>query len=123
MDAARRRTPDIRGRSVEQELAALALRQHGGGARQQLLALGLQSNAVDRRLAAGRLHRVHAGVYAVGHPILGVNGRWMAAVLAGGPDAALGYASAAAFWDLRRGVPNRIEVVVPTAGGRGRPGL
>jgi very-short-patch-repair endonuclease len=123
MRAPRRRTPDIRGRFVEKELADLALRQHGVVARRQLLALGLKSNAVDRRLETGRLHRLHAGVYAVGHPILGVNGRWMAAVLACGPGAALGYASGAAFWDLRRGVPNRIEVIVPTAGGRARAGL
>jgi hypothetical protein len=44
----------------------------------------------------------HAGVYAVGHPILAVNGQWMAAVLACGRGAALGYAPAAAFRDLRR---------------------
>jgi very-short-patch-repair endonuclease len=113
----------MRGKSVEQELADLAGRQHGVVARRQLLALGFHGNAVDRRLEAGRLHRVHAGVYAVGHPILGVNGRWMAAVLACGPGAALGYASAAAFWDLRRGVPSVIDVVVPSAGGRARPGL
>jgi very-short-patch-repair endonuclease len=47
----------------------------------------------------------------------------MAAVLAGGAGAALGYASGAAFWDLRRGVPAVIDVVVATAGGRARPGL
>jgi hypothetical protein len=123
MAAPRRKTPDMRGRSVEQELADLARRQHGVVARRQLLRLGLQGNAVDRRLEAGRLHRIHAGVYAVGHPILGVNGQWMAAVLACGPRAALGYASGAALWDLRRGVPSVIEVVVPSAGGRARPGL
>jgi very-short-patch-repair endonuclease len=113
----------MRGKFVEQELAELARRQHGVVARRQLLTLGLGGNAIDRRLDAGRLHRVHAGVYAVGHPLLGVNGRWMAAVLAGGADAALGYASGAALWDLRRGVPPVIDVVVATAGGRARPGL
>ena len=113
----------MRGRIVEQELADLARRQHGVVARRQLLALGLRGNSVDRRLDAGRLHRIHAGVYAVGHPILGVNGRWMAAVLACGTGAGLGYASAAAFWDLRRGVPSVIDVVVPPGGGRARPGL
>jgi hypothetical protein len=74
----------MRGRSVEQELADLARRQHRVVARRQRLRLGLQGNAVDRRLEAGRVHRIHAGVYAVGRPILGVNGQWMAAVLAAG---------------------------------------
>ena len=47
----------------------------------------------------------------------------MAAVLACGPGAALGYASAAALWDLRRAEPVGWHVVVPTTGGRRRPGL
>jgi len=113
----------MRAGFVEQDLAALAGKQHGVVARRQLLALGLGAAAIGRRLEAGRLHRIHTGVYAVGHPVLGVNGRWMAAVLAGGAGAALGYASAAALWDLRRGVPSVIDVVVPSAGGRARPGL
>jgi hypothetical protein len=40
-------------------------------------------------LAAGRLHRVHRGVYAMGHRWLPVEGRWMAAVLACGEGTAL----------------------------------
>jgi very-short-patch-repair endonuclease len=123
MSGARRKTPAHRGKFVERELADLAGRQHGVVARRQLLTLGLHGNAIDRRLEAGRLHRVHAGVYAVGHPLLSHYGRWMAAVLACGPGAALGYASAAALWDLRRGVPAVIDVVVPTPGGRARSGL
>jgi hypothetical protein len=123
MTAPRRKVLDMRAGFVEEELARLATGQHGVVARRQLLSLGLGAAAISRRLATGRLHRVHAGVYAVGHPILGVYGRWMAAVLACGAQAALGYASAAALWDLRRGVPSVIDVVVPTAGGRARPGL
>jgi very-short-patch-repair endonuclease len=113
----------MRAKFVEEELAALATRQHGVVARRQLLAIGLGAAAIGRRLDAGRLHPIHTGVYAVGHPILGVQGRWMAAVLACGPGAALGYASAAAFWDLRRGVPAVDGVVVASAGGRARAGL
>lgn len=112
----------MRARFVEEDLAALAQRQHGVVARRQLLTLGLGAAALGRRLEAGRLHRAHAGVYAVGHPLLGVDGRWMTAVLACGPDPALGYASAAAFLDLRRGVPSVIDVVAPSAGGRARRG-
>src|SRR3954447_20984747 len=108
---------------VEQELAELARRQHGVVARRQLLARGFTASAIARRVEAQRLQPVHAGVYAVGHPLLSHYGRWMAAVLACGPGAALGYGSAAALWDLRRGVPARIEVVVASAGVRSRGGL
>src|SRR3954451_5310156 len=78
--------------------------------------------AIDRRVALGRLHVVHHGVYAVGHPALGRSGRWMAAVLACGPDAALSHASAAALWALQRGEPNIVDVTAQRTG-RKRPGI
>jgi predicted transcriptional regulator of viral defense system len=120
---ARRKVLDIREGFVERDLAALAARQHGVVSRRQLLAMGLGAAAIGRRVDAGRLHRVHLGVYAVGHPVLGKHGRWMAAVLACGPGAALGYESAAVLWDLGRGDAGISHVVVPTAGGRARAGL
>jgi very-short-patch-repair endonuclease len=46
--------------------------------------------------------------------------RWMAAVLTCGPNAALGYASAGALWEIRRSDAAWIDVVVPTPGGRRR---
>jgi hypothetical protein len=45
--------------------------------------------AIAYRVRVGRLHRVHHGVYAVGHQVLTRRGRWMAAVLAAGPRAVL----------------------------------
>jgi len=108
---------------VEETLPDLAARQHGVVARRQLLALGLGSAAIGRRADAGRLHPVHAGVYAVGHPVLGMHGRFMAAVLACGRGAALGYASAAVLWNLQRTSSGPAHVVVPVAGGRRRPGI
>jgi very-short-patch-repair endonuclease len=71
-------------------------------------------------LPAGRLHRLHTGVYAVGHPVLGRRGRWMAAVLACGPGAALSHASAAALWELRASASTWIDVTVPRTGKRTR---
>ncbi|MFL5896794.1 MAG: DUF559 domain-containing protein [Thermoleophilaceae bacterium] len=44
---------------------------------------------------------IHAGVYAVGHPVVTREGRWMAAVLAGGEGAVLSHFSAAALWGIR----------------------
>lgn len=82
------------GRGDDRALAALAERQHGVVARRQLLAAGLGRRAIDTRLAAGRLHPLHRGVYAVGHLVLSLHGRWMAAVLAHGEGAALSHRSA-----------------------------
>jgi very-short-patch-repair endonuclease len=95
---------------LDQAIAALARRQHGVVSREQLRELGVQPRALSHRLAAGRLHQVHVGVYAVGHPVLGRSGRWMAAVLACGPGAALSHASAAALWGLRRGEPTILDM-------------
>src|SRR3954470_14936595 len=69
------------------EIAALATRQHGVIARVQLVEIGLSLDAIDYRLKLGRLQPLHRGVYAVGHRALTRHGRWMAAVLAGGPGA------------------------------------
>ena len=48
-------------------VAAFAERQHGVVAHRQLIELGLQQRTIQRRIGAGLLHRVHRGVYAVGH--------------------------------------------------------
>lgn len=103
---------------VDRGIAELAERQHGVVALGQLRDLGLGLNAVDKRTAAGRLHRVHQGVYAVGHRLLSANGHRMAAVLACGPDAVLSHRSAAALWGIRPDARNLIDVTAP--GRRGR---
>src|SRR4051812_20262121 len=127
MAGERRVDVDMRGELVvhgsDRRIAALAQRQHGVVARGQLRRIGLSDHAIDRRLAAGRLHALHRGVDAVGHPLLSRHGVWMAAVLACGPDAVLSHAAAAALWELRASGPVRIDVTVPAAGGRTRPPL
>jgi very-short-patch-repair endonuclease len=111
-------------RSGDAAMAALARRQHGVVSRPQLHALGMGDDAIDLRLAAARLHLLHRGVYAVGHPLLTPHGRWMAAVLACGRDARLSDGAAAALWSLRTSARTKIAVTVPAAGGRrSRPGL
>jgi predicted transcriptional regulator of viral defense system len=128
MASERREVHDIRAELVEHSwdrtIARLATKQHGVVARRQLEAIGLGRGAVAHRVSAGRLHRVHRGVYAVGHRVLTVDGKRMAAVLAAGPGAVLSHASAASLWEIRPSAAARIDVTVRGAGGRAkRPGL
>jgi very-short-patch-repair endonuclease len=81
-------------------------------ARRQLLELGLGENQIEHRLAIGRLHLLHKGVYAVGHKMISRHGWWMAAVLASGPDALLSHWSAAALRGIRPNGRSRIDVTV-----------
>ena len=107
----------------DRALADLASRQHGIVTLAQLRSFGLGPSAVRNRAATGRLHRVHRGVYAVGHPVLGIEGRWLAAVLACGPDAVLSHCSAAALWGLRPTARTAIDVTAPGRPGSGRRGI
>ena len=104
-------------------LAALAGRQHGVVSLHQLRSLGLGGSGVRDRVAAGRLHGVHRGVYAVGVPLLTPRARWMAATLAYGRAAALSHRSAAAHIGLRANHSGPIDISLPSAVGRSRPGI
>ncbi len=114
--------PEFGPRSHERLISWLAGRQHGVVSRAQLREIGLSDRAISRRCAAGSLHRVHQGVYAVGHALLTARGRWMAAVLAGGPGAALSHNSAAALWELRPSSARLIDVTTRRTG-RARSGI
>ncbi len=99
--------------SIDAVMGALATRQHGVVARRQLLEAGLDRWIVARRVESGHLVVLHRGVYAVGHAELRVEGRWLAAVLAAGPGAALSHRAAAALHGLRPISGARIEVTTP----------
>jgi predicted transcriptional regulator of viral defense system len=101
-----------RPREWEWAVGQLASRQHGVVSNSQLRRLGLGREAVRRRVTSGYLHRVHHGIFAVGYPAITLHGRYMAAVLAGGPRAALSHRSAADLWDLRTG-STRVTITVP----------
>jgi len=101
----------------------LVRRQHGAVARRQLLEMGLGARRIERRIAAGRLHPIWRGVYAVGRPQLGRLGRWMAATLACGADAALSHGSAAALWGFGEEPGRTIQVSVPARTRRRHPGI
>ena len=72
----------------------MAARQHGVVTHAQLLAAGLDRDAIEYRRRVGRLHLLHRGVYAVGHRPPSPLATAIAAVLACGPDAVLSHRSA-----------------------------
>jgi very-short-patch-repair endonuclease len=102
-------------------ISDLADRQWGVLSRAQLVDLGFGEGTIARAMRDGRLHRLHRGVYAVGHTVLDAHGRWLAAVLACGPGAVLSHTAAAALWDLRASGSARIDVTVPSATTRRGP--
>lgn len=105
---------------MAQDVARIAARQHGVVTARQLSTVGLGRPTISKWAAKGRLHRLHRGVYAVGHTALPIEGRWMGAVLACGDGAALSHRSAAALWGLLRPSDGSVEVSVPSSGGRCR---
>jgi hypothetical protein len=119
------RKPDTRRpRDASRAILHLAARQHGVVATRQLLELGVSLRIVEGRERSGWLRRLYRGVYAVGGSRLTWRGRWLAAVLACGDNAALSHQSAGALWKLRRPTRGAVEVTVWAAGGRrSRPGL
>ena len=95
---------------IEQAVAELARRQHGYITRPQLIGLGIGPGAIKYRVAKGRLIRVHAGVYAVGHvPALTLD-RAHGALLACGGQAGLSHGSAGAVWKVYERFATPFEV-------------
>ena len=99
-------------------IAALAARQHGVVTRDQLIDAGLGRGAIAHRIRIGWLHRMHRGVFAVGHPPLTREARWMGGVLACGEGAGLSHACATALWEIRPYTGIYIDVTVPSRAGR-----
>lgn len=104
-------------------LAALAAKQHGVVAHWQLRKLGYSSAEIRGLLARSQLHPLYRGVYALGHRHLTVRGRWIAAVLAYGPEAVLSHRAAIALWDLRPIPSGAIDVTIPRGGAQSRDGI
>lgn len=102
-----------RTRDLEEAMGRLADRQHGVVGRAQLEELGLGEAAIRHRRRLGRLRLLYPGAFAVGHRAISRQGRWLAAVLASGPEAVLSHWSAAALWMIRPNSRLRVDVTVP----------
>jgi very-short-patch-repair endonuclease len=101
----------------------IAARQHGVVSTRQLYGLGLGRSAISDRVGLGRLHRLHRGVYAVGHRSTSFEGRALAAVLAfdswESSSAAVSHRSAAVLWGLLPAKPGPIDISLIRRSGRG----
>ncbi len=86
----------------------------------QLAEFGFPRETIARWVKEQRLHRIHRGVYAVGHTSLTWEGRCMAAVLANAPAVA-SHKTAAWIWELRRWRPGRFDLTAPTRRHRREP--
>jgi very-short-patch-repair endonuclease len=76
--------------TADLRVAEIADRQHGVVSVRQLIAAGIDRHGVSYRARTGRLHRIHHGVYGVGHSARSDKARWMAGVLACGRQQAWG---------------------------------
>jgi predicted transcriptional regulator of viral defense system len=120
---AERRQTDRMGRSVDARVAARAAETWGVLSLEELLGCGLTKRQVLGRARRGILHRLHEGVYAVGHPNVGREGTFLAAVKACGPKAALSLFSAAELQEFLDPEDRLPHVTVVGPGTRARPGI
>ncbi len=103
---------------------AIAARQHGVISRPQLRDAGIAPTTITRWVDTGHLFRLYRGVYAAGHPQLSREGRWMAAVLAGGVHSFLSHwSSAEALGIVRPGTRRPIHLSTSVRSGGSPPGL
>jgi very-short-patch-repair endonuclease len=94
------------------KLAALAARQYGVVARDQLNDLGYSDATIKRAVESGRLHAWHRRVFAVGHQGLSPHGLCMAAILFRGSGALISYQSAIWLWGFEKKLEIPVHVSV-----------
>jgi very-short-patch-repair endonuclease len=114
----RERNHGIEGRGTDGALARVATRQGGPVSLEQLVDAGISGDAAAKRAKRGSLHRVHRGVYTVGHRSISRAGALRAAVLACGEAAVVSHGTTAAFWGLQDKWPALTDVTVPNQRGR-----
>jgi predicted transcriptional regulator of viral defense system len=108
---------------VEAGIGRLALSQNGVVTLEQVEGLGLSRRAIQQRERVGRLHRIHQGVYSLTPGLTTERGRFMAAVLACGPEAVLSHRAAAYLWGIVDEWEAPIDVTAPNRRGRSPDGV
>lgn len=108
----------------DRRVAELAAEAWGVLSIDELYACGLSRKAVARRARRGALHRLHHGIYAVGHANPPLEGLLLAAVKACRPRGVLSRFSAATLWGSASWEDGRYpEVTVLGTGPRRHPGI
>src|SRR3954449_2542248 len=105
------------GGSTER-VAIIATAQGGVVSLDQLRQEGVSSKVAADRGRDRSYHRVHRGVYALGHRSISRNAHLRAALLACGEGAVISHGTAAAFHGLWDEWPQFIDVTVPVEAGR-----
>ncbi|HEX3240494.1 MAG TPA: type IV toxin-antitoxin system AbiEi family antitoxin domain-containing protein [Solirubrobacterales bacterium] len=105
---------------AQERLALLAGRQHGVVSSAQLSGLGISRATVTAWVRRGRLHRLHRGVYAVGHAAPSEYQRFMAAAMACGGGAVISHQSAAYLWRFLKPEEGPVHVTSPSRSGKRR---
>jgi predicted transcriptional regulator of viral defense system len=98
---------------VWKRVVQVASGQWGVVENRQLWRCGASRTTVARWTAGGRLYRRHRNVYAVGRPVLPVEGELAAALFFAGPGATLSHGTAAWWWGLIDEPPRLIHISVP----------
>jgi very-short-patch-repair endonuclease len=109
--------------AVDAVIAAIAGTQHGLVTWGQMIDAGISPAAVRTRVGRGQLHRVHRGVYLVGHEVMPLHARELAAVLATGEGAALSHRSAAEKFVLLPATAGDVDVSVAGRNPGREPGI
>jgi hypothetical protein len=105
------------GRRTE-KVAEVATRQGGVVSLRQLEKEGVSAKIAADRGRDGSYHRIHRGVYTVGHRAVSRQTILRAALLACGEGAVVSHGTAAAFHGLWDKAPRLIDVTVPVEAGR-----
>src|SRR5438270_9693669 len=111
------------GGSADQAVAGVASRQLGLITIAQLSLAGLSRGEIASRLRRRILHRLHRGVYLVGHTVPLPGAGELAAVLACGETAAVSHRSAAALWRLAAPPEDKVTVTVEGRNCKSRAGI
>jgi uncharacterized protein DUF559/putative AbiEi antitoxin of type IV toxin-antitoxin system len=106
-----------------ERVADLATSQGGVVSIGQLRDAGVSARNASHLADDSRLHRLHRGIYTVGHRSITRHTHLRAALLACGEGAVLSHGTAAAFHGLWDKWPHLIDVTVPVEAGRKIDGI
>lgn len=110
-------------REAWSRIAILAARQHHIITVEQLNLAGFSPDAITRAVEAGRLYRVHRGVYSLAHPAVDRKARLLAGCLACGPKAVTSHLVAGELLGLNPPLSGPIDITIPAGSIRNHAGI